>query len=342
LLAGIIASTMIYLHALTFLFLSLVSFSYVLYMIVFEYGNAKRIWPLILAYVLALPYLYFSSLIHLDIQMFIFEPFALLIEFPYWHAYGILMLFTVLAVISPKINKKELHPMFAAIILVFVFSSTFIMTWSPNIDRSLDILRFYFILISAVFLSSMTNRKLSTLLIILTIFLFVSGNNGIIPRHYDNSEAEKILDVTSWLRDNTAANAVLLISPDEATTSTLYLALAERRAPLCHDMGLPSFFIDPYQRMEDVTLMYTKPSADLYEKYGIDNVLLCSKERKFFERYDIDPFDFKDSNAFKPVYSKSNCTVYSVDTTLLPQNGLPADRAALNFTFYSRWFQVYS
>ena len=90
--------------------------------------------------------------------------------------------------------------------------------------------------------------------------------------------------------------------------------------------------------MEDVILMYTSPSSDNYEKYGVDYVVSCSKEDWFFDRYDLVPYNFSRSSAFTSEYTDGSCNVYSVDYTKLPETS-EITRDELNYTLYSRWYQ---
>ncbi len=342
--AGFVAAGMAYLHAITFLFMTIAAFSLVLYVTVFDTKKLKDMAFLLVPYVVTVPY--FTLFGGLEAGMFMFEPLAVMVEYPFLQTFVPLLASIGGAfLLCRNVDfDKGTDVLIATVIAAVLFSSAFIMTWSGNVFRVLDFAYYYLIIIAAFVISRLKDAWKAVIALGLVVSALVLVNVSPLLSFDDiTSHPEEVTEakaVASWMKGSTPESSVFLISPDQATDSAIYIALAERRAPLCNDMAVPTFFINPRERMEDVILMYTEPTRDVYQKDGVDYVLLCSKERRFFDRYDLVPFGFDSSVAFTPVYANGNCTVYSINKSLLPEREAVGARASLNFTLYSRWYQT--
>ncbi len=340
-LAGVISSLMIYIHGLTFIFLSLLSVSFLLFLAIFKRSWLKDIFYLAAPYAFSLPY--FALLGHADTKALVFQPLAVLLEFDYLHVFGPLLAFSIIYFFRRK--ERDLDFFISAFITIFIFSSLFLMPWSPNITRPMEGTAFYTVLFSASLFLSL-DKKTGSLLMLITLLIFSYTNiltiknntiGHLIGTSADQQEASEVKAVAEWMKSNSEKSSIFLVSPDQSTDSAIYSALSERRAFFCHDQATFSYFINPKERMEDAILMYTNPTKKIYESNNVSFVVLCSKEKRFFAHYDLVPFNFNTSEAFREIYSKDGCRVYSADAQMLEDKEV--DRRSLNYTLYSRWFQ---
>jgi len=335
-LTGVIISSLIYFHAFSFFFASVFLLSFILYKFVFG-ANKKDLLQILLTvtpFVLIIPYLF--SITNYAENFFLFEPFAGLL-FNYVIKFNILLIALPFGIIFAMRKHDETSLIFISFLLtLFVVLNTFVTTGGPAYEYFFDYMVMPVTLISLNFVKSLS-PTVKNLFVILAIMLCLYPFLDYIKPLY---AAKNILltdeyKVSEWIKDNTGTNETILTSD-----YPVYIALSERKTVVCQSLSLISEQINPKENFADLIMLYTYPSKDLVEKYNISYVIIGDAEREFFRKYDLVPYNFTPP-AFDIVYSYGNITVFRVvEKDKLPTSVNESLRSSLNFTSYSRWWQI--
>jgi len=332
-LTGALAGSTIYVHGLSFGFVALVLFAYVLKKILFDTKNVVQIaYPLAGAAV-ALPYLLFIK--SQTLSAFLFLPFSTALTFNYVSPFGFLVALFLLSVIKTNNSKESRLTLIYATALLFIFANIFVMKHSPNIDRFMIYMAIPMGLLALDWLGKV-DKRIFIIVMIIAALIFIPPVIQLVHSFLlgqPTIETEKY-NVSQWLMDNTKPGEIILASP-----SPFYSGLSERRQVICEPYFLLGWLYDPAQikeRFGDLLALYKEPSREFIEKYGIRHVVLGNQEKDFLSSYDITPYDFGTSKAFRLVYSTGTYKIYE----LIDASALPAKTKIPNFSNYSKWWAV--
>jgi len=340
-LAGMICSSLIYFHALSFIFSCLFLFSFCLYKLInFNKKELKQLILLIIPLVFVLPY--FLLVKEVVGSFFLFEPFVGLI-YNYIKIFNILLLILPFGIIKVIKNRNEIGIDFLLLLItLFVFVNTFVMQKGPDINRFVNFMFFPIGLLALFYLKDKKPFTRNLIFFVIVIFLLYPILNDLINYYSEqNIFAQNIFmsdeyAISVWIRQNTNVNDTILASP-----ISLYTAISERKVLICDPSAISSHFLDVKKNFVDEILMYTYPSRDLIEKYNISYVVLGDLEYDFFKKYNLAPYNFSKSTAFTPVFNFGNYTIFKItNAQILPQFVNKSIEENLNFTSYSRWWSL--
>jgi len=334
-LVGAISSSIIYFHAFSFFFSSLFIISYLLYKIIFGMNKKDmgQILIIILTFVLVLPYILPSM--QFTKTFFMFEPFSGLL-FNYISTFNILLIALPFGILLMMKNRDEMSLIFLSfLITLFVVLNTFVTTGGPAYGYFLQYMVIPVVMISFNYVKSLSEFK-KNLFFVLAVALFLYPY-----LIYANLSPDKNIlmsdeyTASGWISMNTGKNETVLTSD-----TPLYIALSGRKTIVCQSVSLIGEHVNPKENFADMVMLYTNPSMDLMEKYKISYVVIGDKEKDFFKKYDLTPYNFS-SPAFETSYSHGSVKVFKlVDGARLPLKMNENIRNSLNFTSYSRWWQV--
>lgn len=336
-LSGFVASTMIYFHGFSFVFILLCVASYVLFKLIdfkqFIKKDLKQVIYLLLPFAISLPYYLFvrktASII------FIFEPFAGLLVFyflKYFHIFFIIIL--PLVIYKAFKRKDEIKIILFCIILSsFVFVNTFLFKHGADIGRFAHYTVFPMFLLSISFIQTL-KRKFKNITLIIFIILFAIPLIDVVnvfARPQNFFSTEKYI-VSKWIGDNTPIDQNILTAP-----SSIYVGVSNRKNILCEPFMAWAHLTEASlikSKFEELINAYTNPSQQLYKKYNISYVVVGEEEKEFFDKYDLKSYNF---SSFEMLFSYENSTVYKVDYSKLPET---VKAEELNYTYYSRWWAL--
>lgn len=348
LMLGLLSASFIYFHGFAFVFSVLALLSYALYKLVFERKNLSYLIILFAPLILSVPY--YLIIKNYTSEIFLFEPFANLIETLLFEKINFLILVFLIAI--TKIKKKSIF-LLSVIITMLVFINMFIMQRNQGMVRYYHFIFIPIIFISLDYLKNISFAKKYILLLLVLVIISYQFIYEIFLAPYNLPVGPITLSdeykVSMWLKENTSKYDTILVSP-EVENGTAYTSISERNAVLCHAISMASgptphtysdgrpFPEEDYKKyFGDVILMYTSPSQDRYSFYDVKYVLLCNSERSFFVKYDLVPYNF--SNAFNKVFTTGTCDAFKVDVSKLPKTSSKTIND-LNFTSYSRWWGI--
>jgi len=338
-LTGLLSASLSYIHGLSFIFSAIAILSFIVFMLIFEKRKEffKKTLFLIIPLSLFIPY-YFFILGKNPRTMFLFEPFAGLI-FNYIKVFGLLLIilpFSIYKAIKP--NKKEPLIFFSILLTLFAFVNVFVMPRGDAIDRYVTYMIFPILLLTLPTINEIKKDLMKGLVLILIVLFFAPNFILQLDKPISEKPFYKYDEyfVSEWLRNNSGENENFLFSP---FGGTFYTAFTKKNAVLCEPFVYSCFFYDTKDRFSDYILMYIYPSKDIFGKYNMTYVVLGTREAKFFDDYDLTPYNFGNSSAFKKIFTHGNYTVFK----LVSKQNLPDinkySKSDLNFTSYSRWWE---
>lgn len=338
--AGLLGAMLIYIHGLTFIFSLLIVFSYIVSNMVKQNRQSlKTIFFLILPFIFSIPYYLFVS--SQASRMLLLEPLASLQLF--LNPVFVLLLLPVPFIFKNMARNSEnggknLLAISMAVTL-FVFTNIFVMVKSPNIDRFAG-----FMAIPILFLV-LDNIKIEKLpgfayvLLIAALLFYPVATASYLAYSSKDFHISEEYKISEWINSNTGKNAVILSAP-----TSFYTGFGQRKPVICTADFLQAWLYDKNlieSRFSDMVLMFSYPSKDNYLKYNVSYIIIGKRESMFFDKYDIIPFNFSNSSAFEPVYQLGSYKIFMLkDAGGLPENVPDGIRNTLNFTSYSRWFEV--
>ena len=334
-LTGFTSASVIYFHTFSFFFASLFLLAYVLYKIVFGMNrkDLMQIFIMAMTFAFMLPYLY-ASMEYVG-TFFIFEPFAGLL-FNYISTFNIMLITLPFGILLAIRNKDEMSLIFVSLLIaLFVILNTFVTAKNPAYAYFHQYMLIPIVMISLSYVKNLSGLK-KKLFIVLAIALFLYPYLNYIQIFQSNQNILKSDEFAAaqWINANTGKDETILTSD-----TPLYIALSERKTVVCQSVSLIGEYVNPKENFADLIMFYTNPSADLVKKYGISYVVVGDKENDFFKKYDLTPYGF--SSGFEKVFSRGSVSIFNLtDVSKLPKVMNETVRNNLNFTSYSRWWQV--
>jgi len=335
-LTGIVAGSLIYFHAFSFFFVSLFFLSFALYKLIFGFGKKDLLQILLMAtpFALAIPYL--VSVTGYTESFFLFEPFGGLL-LNYILKFNILLVALPFGIILAVKKFNETSLVFISfLITLFVVLNTFVTTKTPAYLYFFEYMVIPITLVSLKFVSSLPPTMKNLFVVVVIVLLLYPFLDYIRPL-YKNQNILLTDEYTAskWIKDNTATNATILTSD-----YPLYIALSGRKTIVCQTISLIGEHLNPRENFADLIMLYTNPSRDLIEKYNISYIMIGKMEKEFFKKYDLTPYNFTPP-AFEIAYSYGSVTIFRVvEKDKIPSTVNENIRNSLNFTSYSRWWQI--
>ena len=341
-LAGFLAGSMIYIHALTFSFSLLILFSLVLYKLLdFKIQSIKSAICYLAPLIISIPYTIFLS--EKVSSLYLFEPLSgLHTIYNYINYVNIFALAIPFAVYRSIKSKDEIQTVLAmCLITVLIFVNIFVMARSPNIERNAILLFFPTILIGLNYLESLDVKiKIGFSVLAIVLFLqpaLVDINNTFFVDHGEASKgvyASYEYNISSWIKANSGKDDAILAAP-----FAVYTGLSERKAVICNPDFLRGLNYNKEKlksSFADLLTLYSNPSKELIEKHKIKYAIFGPREKEFLQKYDITPVNFANSTTFEKAYQAGDYQVYSINKESLPEK----TQLYTNFTSYSRWWEI--
>lgn len=332
-LCGIAAGSTMYIHGLSFGFVSLVFLAYALRKsLEFDKESFKSIVYPILGFTISIPYALFIG--GKAISAFVFLPFGGITIFNLLGSMGII--FLVFSLLSLKSKLTEARKIFFyAILLIFIFTNVFVMKQSSNIDRYMTYAVFITGLLSLDFLSALEKKK-QYAIVIAFLLLFAPHALGISMEHASRTPTSQTQEyaISIWIKENTKKEDIIAAAP-----TPVYAGLSERRQLICEPFFLIPWLYDGGKvkgRFSDFLSIYSSPTQSLVEKYNIRYFVFGDREKEYLKSYSVAAFDFSKSQAFRQVFAIKGSGVYELANI----SALPPSAAYPAFEKYSRWWTV--
>jgi len=334
-LTGILTASLMYIHGFSFIFAAFIIYSFLLYWLIADRKNFKRLLAFLLPLILVIPYyLYIGDTAK---SMFLFEPFAGMV-YSYPKLFHILLLFLPFGAYKAIKTKDETQVIFLILFAsLFTFVCTLVMTHSMGIMRFVDLMIFPITFLSLNYMKGLrAPLKYASFIICTLLFVYPALSQLNLYFFTQNVLTKDEYHASIWVKDNSNANDVVLMSP-----MSFYPAITERKVVIDYPVMLSAYHQDPRGNFIDVAVMYTDPSQELYKKYNISCIFLCDSEFDFLKLYNLTSYNFSKSPAFKTVFKYGNCTVFKVvDLSSLPQFTNRNIEDKLIAAKYSRWWIV--
>ena len=332
-LSSTMCSSLIYIHGLSFIFMSLVILPIILYKLIDK--KIKHMACYVVPFALTLPFLFLSDT---STGLYLFQPFSgLFLIIRYIPHFNILLPLAVLAAIKCiKLKENNQAQILLSIITVLIFLLLFIMPRSPNIERNIVL---FMIPLSLFTLYYIKNSRTIVKIIVLVLVLYplFSIHASDITNTFSSEKFFSTPEymISSWIKNQNETSSRLIGSP-----TSIYTGVSGTEPVICNDDFLRGWDYNNTKlkaNFGDTLLLLSDPSKELIKKYNIKYFVFGDMEKVFLEKYDMKPFDFPNSTAFKLEYKSGNYTVYSVkDIKALPEKSI----LNLNFTSYSRWWEI--
>ena len=330
LLLSSVSASIFYFHGFSFIFSVIILFSYCVLNILQRRFVYKHILYLALPLSLALPF--YILIASTDFKLFLFVPFGGLLQ--RYYTLGPLLLGLVGAYFAIKKREPKMMINVSILITLFVFLNSFIMIRSLNVERFL-IFMFWPLSILLIYWVERYSKAIKYSIILIVCFLLIFPYLSEILGTYEPFTQTEEYKVSSWLKQNTLLGERFVSAP-----TPIYLTSSERQTVFCEDGFLRGWFYPPKhikENFEDLILLYTAPTQELVKKHNIKYFVLGLNEQLFFKEYDIEPYNFSSQTTFLEVFSGNQYKVYTPILYKLPEK-LP--RHDLNYTTYSRWWEL--
>lgn len=330
-LAGIICSSIIYLHGVIFVFIALFHYSIFIYLLF----NRKLKQAIVLLFPLVFILPYFLTMKNVVTSMFLFVPFSGIV-YNYLSMFNILLLTLIFGIRKALKNRDDVQIIFLiSLIVLFIFVNTFIILGGYGIDYIIIFMIFPITFISLYYIKD-ARHALKIIFTIIFIVLFLLPNINYLNLYSVQNGYKNEYNAMQWIRKNTDIENYVLVSP-----FSYWVSLAERRTIII-DPQIQTFYQQsPTVHFIDVVAMYSSPSKELYEKYNISYVIQCNKEFEFAKMYNFSLYDFSNSHAFKTVFSDGNCNIFKlIDLRELSNSTTRFSKEELATSYYSRWWML--
>jgi hypothetical protein len=330
-LAGIVCSSIIYIHGVTFIFIALFHYSICLYLLF----NRKLKQAIILALPLIFILPYYFAMKNVVTTMFLFVPFAG-IAYNYLRIFNILLLSLILGIRKAVKEKNDVQIIFLiSLTTLFTLVNTLVIVGGGFSIEYFIVFMIYPITFLSLYYIKDTKYVFKIIFTIICIALLLLPNLNYFNLYYAKAGYKTDeYNTAEWIRKNTDIENTILVSP-----FSFYISLAERRTVIVYPQ-IPSIYQQsPTEHFIDLVAMYYSPSKELYEKYNISYVIQCDKEFEFAKMYNFSLYNFSDSHAFKPVFSDGNCTIFKlIDLSGLSDSTIRFSKERLATSYYSRWW----
>jgi hypothetical protein len=311
LLAGIIVGGMMYIHALSFIFLAIATLTFAAHRLIFHRQKKTISQLLILIFPISLAIPYFFIIGRYTSTAFIFEPLAGA-SFNYPSIFGFMLIvlpFAVYYIFKSKNNDMAFHLM--VLISLFAFVNTLLMRNSHDILRFVLFMVFPIALIDFECLKGLGKftKYLAILLIVGSLLILHFGElSQFLGQSFQNNfYSTNQYVVSDWLYKNSLSKDTILTSP-----LVEYSLVSHRHILMCEPFYVSGELYNPVPTFLDLTTLYTQPSRDLILKYNISYVVVGNLESNFFGLFNQTLYGFEYSTAFTKSFAIGNSTVFAV------------------------------
>ncbi len=221
-------------------------------------------------------------------------------------------------------KKRDIAHVFPSLIIWFLCE---LMVFQPNVYDNNKLLLVAYMLICCLvacavcdwirrgFKKTMVSCVIKyAVVVILIVVCTVSGLLTMVREQYSGTKGanyelynKELLDACTFIEENTPANSVILTANNHNNA----VASLTGRNIVCGSSTFLYFHgFDTYNRELDIAEMYSDPvsSADLYNYYDVDFVLVSHEEYNAFENIDEQAI----YDTFNCVYSTENVRIYQV------------------------------